>query len=353
MGAVALHTLFPGHNMEMEHGLPFIASWGAWEGVVVPMYHPAAGIHSGRLMLPIQQDWRHFGTLLTSMDFDRVADAFPNPDYRECTDAWDVRQYMELAGGRPLAIDTEVETLVSMIPYCLSFSHSPGTSRVIQASSTAALRELHAYILSTTGHLIFHNALFDPPVLANMGLTGVLNHKFHDTMMMAYLLGDSAQSLKILAYRECGMVMEEFVDVAFGPSKEVAMMWLVDAIHALTPKPIGTRIPKTGKRKGQSVPVFAKGKTGNEQSLMLANRALADCLDDDKPEMDPWARYKGWDTDVQSRITNAAGSPMPPLSIIHVPWSSALYYAARDADATIRLYPYLAAKSMHVGRITL
>ena len=65
LGAVALHTLFPGHSMDLEHGIPFEGSWGGWSGIVVPMYHPAAGLHqAGRFMTLMRQDWAHLGDVL-------------------------------------------------------------------------------------------------------------------------------------------------------------------------------------------------------------------------------------------------------------------------------------------------
>jgi len=359
LGATALHTLFPGHSLEMEHGIPFSGSWGSWSGIVVPMYSPGLGLTGSRFMIPIRGDWTLFGKLVAAglglTDWlHRPEDEYPEVDYKECVDAWDVRQYMEGHGGAHIAIDTEVEDLTTMAPYCLSFSHTPGTSRVIRAASTEALHEFHAYLLSTTGHLIYHNGVFDPPVLASMGLTAVLRHKFRDTMMMSYHYGKlGSQSLKVLAYRLAGMFMKEYEDVVVPHSQNAVALWLAEASARLAPAPSQFRLSKSGKNKGKMMPVKAKTKTGNEKPYSLVTNALTDLLTS-PTTMDPWKRWKGWLPEVQEWIDATMDSvPMPISSITHVPWSEAMYYAARDADATIRIYPVLRKLTANAGAPTL
>jgi uracil-DNA glycosylase len=56
-----------GVNLELEHGFPRMYTgdglWG-WSGVVVPMFHPAAGMHETRYMTPLLEDWRNLGRWL-------------------------------------------------------------------------------------------------------------------------------------------------------------------------------------------------------------------------------------------------------------------------------------------------
>ena len=396
LGAIALHTLFPGHELEMEHGLPFRGEWGAWRGIVIPMYHPAAGLHGGgRFMSMMRDDWaklagiEEFGSL-------RKSDEYPGPDYRECSTSKDVERYMDAWDGHDLAMDTEVYNLRTMKPYCMSFSHRPGTGRVIRAESRDALRQLNNYI-QKRGRVILHNAGFDPRVLAEMGIV-VPPDRFDDTMMMAYHIGYLSQSLKVLAYRLCGMVMEEFQDVAGPPSKRVVMDWLYNAYDKLhsppcyVPEtefagdtmqmitadffPYPPDMKKTVRMKlwkevlaglgndllvyrgapitcrpedAEYLPSFVKTvnslKTGNEKTVQRIQSLLSALLDD-PGSTDPWSRFDDWNDDVRNRIVAAAG-PMPELSITHVPWDKALYYSARDADATIRILPII--RRLHRG----
>jgi len=428
MGAVALHTLFPGHDLETEHGLPFPASWGSWSGIVVPMYHPAAGLRLARFMTTIRGDWEALGRMLEAgLGVDervtgRVVDEYPDEvlDYQECTTARDVDEYMDGMEDSPLATDSEWDSEEDKIPYCMSFSHTPGTARVIRATSTAVLASLNRHLRLLRGRIIYHNVLADPPILEAMGLS-VMGLPFHDTMMMAYHLGDLAQSLKILAFRLRGMEMEDFMEVVGPPSRDAVSCWMYEAAYRLMLPPCfphpnldllpgvpggpdrvarycnvppvksvmanGKKMTKAGRGKlyreqvaaeveadptlltfyrghgvthwmGQEdlLPHFIKAinsiKTGNEKAQGLISKALESLATD--PEMDPWKRWAGWSDDVQAQALEAMDwAPMPRLSIIHVPWDKAMYYSARDADATIRIYPLLNQYSRGVGKVTL
>jgi DNA polymerase len=413
LGAISLHTLFPGHNLEMEHGLPFYASWGSWEGYVIPMYHPAAGLHGGgRFMSFMRDDWERLnGVSVLGLGSLRAEDEYPSPDYRECATAEDVIEYMERGstvsvGGTliDLAIDTETVGYSSE-PFCLSFSHTPGTARVIRAHSRGALSALNSHVQRWGCRVILHNAGFDPPVLRRMGID-VRPGRFDDTMMMAYHLGYLSQSLKILAYRLCGMKMMEFEDVAGPPSKQAVAEWLSEACEGLQVPPcresrdgdidavqmipadfpglqLGEKLAirkRAWKEKlaslGQDLisyrgkpvscrqedapflPSFVKFvnslKTGNERALLLARNLLVSLIDSpEDPDVDPWSRFDGWNEDVRRRILSAATRSMPELSIANVEWKDALYYSARDADATIRILPVLRRMTKGRGRGTL
>jgi len=147
------------------------------------------------------------------------------------------------------------------------------------------------------------------------------------------------------------MQMQEFEDVVVPYSKEAVAVWLAEAQSRLSPV-YTYRLCKSGKNKGRQVPVKPKTKTGNEKSYSLISSALTDILNE--PEMDPWKRWKGWVPEVQEWVlATMDGVSIPPLSITHVPWTKALYYSARDADATIRIYPVLKHLTVNVGRPTL
>jgi uracil-DNA glycosylase family 4 len=422
MGAVALHSMFPGHDLETEHGLPFSASWGAWSGIVVPMYHPAAGLRDARFMTTLRGDWEEFGRILgegLGMDEEvtgRVVDEYPAAilDYQECKTAEDVDEYMGGMWDSPLAVDSEWDSMLTRAPYCMSLSHTPGTSRVIHARSREALGRLAHHLRLLTAPIIYHNALADPDILEAMGLP-VMGHPFHDTMMQAYHLGRFSQSLKTLAFRLLGMEMRDFQEVVRPHSLDAVAVWLSDAVDRLTlplcfpydsslhtacqvareskVPPLktvmenGKKLTKATQGKlyrdqvaaeleahpsllllyrgfaisaypGQEsmLPHFIKAansaKTGKEKAVRLAQSALEDVLTN--PESDPWKRWKGWSEDVQAELLEAMDwTPMPELSIIHVPWPDAVHYSARDADATIRLYPLMNQYSRGVGKPTL
>jgi DNA polymerase len=67
MGAVAC-GLFTNVNLNRDHGIPIAGSWGsAWQGVVFPMFHPSAGLHSTGYMIPLMSDFTALGKLLKEL----------------------------------------------------------------------------------------------------------------------------------------------------------------------------------------------------------------------------------------------------------------------------------------------
>jgi uracil-DNA glycosylase len=67
MGAIAC-SLFPNINLNLDHGLPCVGKWGAWEGVCFPTYHPSAGIHASSFMIPLQADFHTLQLFLHRLD---------------------------------------------------------------------------------------------------------------------------------------------------------------------------------------------------------------------------------------------------------------------------------------------
>ena len=67
MGAVAC-SLWPHIDLTRDHGLPMVGKWGAWSGVLFPMYHPSAGIHATSFMIPLQSDFHALKQFLKKLD---------------------------------------------------------------------------------------------------------------------------------------------------------------------------------------------------------------------------------------------------------------------------------------------
>ena len=56
-----------------------------------------------------------------------------------------------------------------------------------------------------------------------------------------------------------------------------------------------------------------------------------------KPDLDPWDRIKQWNDWDRDQARTMLG-PWPVPSIEHLPEPALVYYACRDADATLRLW---------------
>jgi DNA polymerase len=66
MGQVAC-SLFPKIKLPLQHGIPVVDSWGAWSGVVFPMYHPSAGMRSTGYMIALMSDFDALGKLVKAV----------------------------------------------------------------------------------------------------------------------------------------------------------------------------------------------------------------------------------------------------------------------------------------------
>src|SRR5579863_10282822 len=121
-------------------------------------------------------------------------DPFPNPDYHVCN-AVTAEAYLYSApihhfSAVPiLACDTE--SLPDGTPYCITFSHTPGTGRLIYLPAAGSKYNPRAFetfvdyinFFGLDAHLLFHNYLHDGPVFEQLGLD---IDRSTDTMVREY-----------------------------------------------------------------------------------------------------------------------------------------------------------------------
>lgn len=317
MGAFACYVLDPNINLDLHHGIPLSTDWG----IVYPMYHPAGGLHEPKKMLQIRTDWLRLRRYLAGT-LELPEDLYPNPDYQEITDA---REY-ELDPTRPLACDTESSRSIG--PYCLTFSNTPGTGRLIRADREDLLKDFQGWISRWEAPIIWHNWLYDRRITGQMGLR-FPNRLIRDTMVRAFLLGNLPQGLKALAYRELGMTMQDFDDLVIPYSKQLILKYYRDAYNIEWPK------PEEQMLRGDD----GKWKTYKAQSMntKLKTFFTAYGKNEDKDVFKMWE--ENW-TASQGMIEEQMG-PFPGRDIAHVPFDEVLAYACRDSDATLRLWPIL------------
>jgi uracil-DNA glycosylase family 4 len=191
-------------DMEVVHGQPHIVR-GC---VIVPIIHPAAGLHSTEFQAQIAWDFQQLALAMAGkIPLEPPKDAHPNPSYT-------------VNGGCSITQDAAVDTEGSKEnPWCLSWSTEAGRGRVV--------REGPAFFK----HIILHNAMHDLAVLRAMGARF---ETFDDTMEMAYLLEIEPQGLKALGKRHCGMEMQSYKDVVSGVGNKLAHEYLNKAIEWLS-----------------------------------------------------------------------------------------------------------------------
>lgn len=68
MGSIAC-SIFPEIGpLTLQHGIPLPGKWGAWRGVLFPMFHPSSGIHVVSFMIPLMADFKRLGELSREME---------------------------------------------------------------------------------------------------------------------------------------------------------------------------------------------------------------------------------------------------------------------------------------------
>lgn len=417
MGAVAC-SLFPSLRLSLHHGLPQPGTYGSWEGIVFPSYHPAAGLRSTAYMIPLRQDMIALGKLIKSIDngsFSWPSDPYPSTDYQVIRTESGVFSYLFstlspaiqsqsrvkdlswllhiLSLGLSLATDTETRPDGS--PYCLTFSASPSTGRLIY-SRDRHLIERYIHTLRQLDPLLsFHNYLFDARPYSTMGIP-IPPNRFLDTMVRAFELclggggdeedsgGRGSLSLKVLAYRHLHMQMKTFKEVVFPHTLPHILNWLTLCHTILTPDstplcrcshpqsrhaPRGksskltgpcscgncskwVRLPPPkhpddkslsltlGKLNSLHKAISAGEVTGVEKGV--ENGEGEESIGESSGYMgpDPWKRVRQWGEGERAMLEDLAG-PMPVMDIALVPEPELLDYAVRDADATGRLGRYL------------
>lgn len=314
MGAFACYAVDPAINLELQHGVPIETKWG----LTYPMYHPALGIHEPKKMLMIRNDWIRLKGVLRGT-YTRPVDPYPNPDYAEATDADEIEQ---LDPTQPLGCDTEFHR--GRGPFCLTYSNAAGTGRLIRAERVDLLDAFQRQLDRWEAAICFHNWLADAPVTAAMGLR-IPRRRLVDTMVGVYHLGNLPQGLKALAYREMGMVMQDFEDLVTPYSADLCLSYLLRAAGRTWPKPEEQLIRDDAMQwtiyKPQSMSTKLK-------------RFMTDYMKSNG-ELSVFDRWDNWEE--EQPMMEAACGEWPGLDISHVPFDQVIPYACRDADACLRL----------------
>jgi len=329
MGRVSTQLLLGNVNMEMVHGIPRPADLFGHPVILIPTYHPAAGLHSPEQMILFQADMKVAGEVIRG----KVA---PYPP----VDEWEGEESYSVVGnnfdwdyviGRDLiTIDTESYGIKGA-PWCLSFSVVPGEAWVVMADQTQALARLNEAVNYPDTITGIHNALYDLPVLAQMGATPA---RPADTMVMAYLLQSEPQGLKPLAFRHCGMEMGTYSSMVGEATRAKAIDYLETVMAMEWPDPDPVLEWKKGEphvRQPQNI----KRKVRKVLSDISAGK-----------DVDPYDRWKKMGDTEQ---VEAVIGEMEEGYLSDIPFDDAIYYSARDADATIRIWPILMSRIQALG----
>lgn len=320
MGRISTQFFLGNVDISDVHGIPRTIDFHGLSIIIIPTYHPAAGLHDPDKMLLFNMDMHVAGEVIRG----KIAphppiDAFAGTeDYREIRDE-DIENepYLtELESADTVAIDTE---FARNAPWCLSFSIKPGTSRVVMADQAKVIGLLNEKLSSPETLTICHNLIYDWPVLLKMGIN---IGKPACTMVMAYLLQTEPQGLKALAYRHCGMLMTDYSEMVGGATEQFAEEY-VNIVAALDwPDPESKLEWKDG------VPKVRKPQNIKKKALRILKKG--------KDFASSWKAIK----DGTEEIEQAIGK-LQEGELCDIPFQEALFYSGRDADSTVRIFPIL------------
>lgn len=326
MGAFACHVLDPAIELDIQHGIPQETKWGT----VFPMFHPAGGIHEPKKMLHIRNDWVRLRKYLRGTL--RIAeDSYAGrEDYSEITTPSEIRETLSGYMSQPIANDTE--STRDRDPYCLTYSVKPGSGYLIRASRLDLLEAFQEVLSTWEGPILWHNWLYDGQVVKKMGLK-YPRKLIKDTMVWSFHLGNLPQGLKALSYRELGMKMQDFDDLVKPYSSKLVLDYYREAYNQEWEKPEQQLVrDKEGKWK-----VYKPQSMHTKLKRFFTDWQKSEDNDLEKDVFQMWT--KNWVAE-QSQIEERCGR-WPGKCISHVPFDEALFYACRDSDALLRLWPIM------------
>jgi uracil-DNA glycosylase family 4 len=332
MGASACKLLGSrGVDLESEHGIPRWGELYGWEGWIVPINHPAAGLHDGAMMTPMLEDWEKLGAWIQSGTWGWAEDTVKVRDYQLCRNPIDIDRYFFSYGRRVdqlnlLGLDTETQ---EGRRWSIQVSADVGTGIMIQTDDGVFDPDLLKLLRywAEPSEWALHNAEADLWVATLLNLP---NQPYRDTMQEAYQFQNLPQKLKALARRLLGRIRPGWDDLVTPHSKDKLHEWMTNGIlhaeshwqqvierkHKRTGKPLK---PDVQKSQAESLLFQIMGHMLNNEDYEVWDK-----LDERIPE--------AW----MERLVKAVG-PMPRKGIAHVPIDEAVYYGCSDADDTLAI----------------
>ena len=341
MGRPATRFFLGDVDMELTHGIPRPIEVEGREITLIPAYHPAAGLHSPELMILFHTDMRTAGQVIKKeIDPRPPIDTFKGQENYHLIDDNStfpldpdrIAPHIEDQGIIPgkLVVTCDTEWARGKM-WCLSLSIAPGQAWVIMADQRLALDSFRRLVDYEDVIVPIHNALYDLPVLRE---NGIEPRNPVDTMVMAYLLQNEPQGLKPLAFRHCGMKMGSYSEMVYEATRQRALEYLETAATLEYPDPE----PVLEWKKGEP-------HVRTPQNMLRKIKAALKKVKD-KGE-DPFAKWKA--IKEGKEVVEALLGPLTEAELCDIKRSDAIFYSARDADATIRVFPGLWERITSLG----
>lgn len=318
MGAFAIRRVLgdDADTVEHLHGRP-IEKDGR---IILPCYHPAAGLHDTSTLRFLYDDFQVLRGLLQgkSVADYTIRDEYPNPDYR-VADGWHSGDYMaELQEADCVAVDVETVKRDTEL-WSVQLSTKPGTG----------------WFIPTHGHFNRLNLSEVKPTVAvhyylnDIKWLNISDGNFVDTMTQAYLLG-LPQGLKTLARTLCGIHMISYQEVVRPGQQKLSLQYLTEAGSREWPAPPELEETKWSNKQGKIV-------TRSKHPWSISRKIAKLFRDIEKgDDVDLWTRWQSIPEAERDCVEKVLGA-MPESSLADIPFGEAVAYSVRDADATLRV----------------
>lgn len=308
--------------------------------VVLPVYHPAFGLHDSDKLVDVWASYTRAAEMITGKrSAEPLVDEYPDAEYEDITgiDAAKIlRHYHETAPGLPIAIDTEG---TPADPWSIQFACVRGGGYVLrcdQKDFDLGINALASYA-HLTSVVVLHNAMYDLEMCRVMGLDlSNPSIRLFDTRYAAYIMRTEPQGLKPLLYRWCGMRQASYEDT-IGPIALEQQLDYLGRILALSdedgwPRPD----PRVEHSNDGTSRLYTPQPIERRAEAILADY-YSEKVDKDGSRVDPHKRWRQVDPDLR-RMVEARMGAMPIGTLRDIPLDQAIRYAGRDADGTLRLY---------------
>ena len=317
--------LVPDIDLEAEHGIPRKGEILGWSGWVVPMFHPAAGMHDTRYMIPLLDDWEKLGVWLRTGKWQWPVDEYADRrDYRLAETKRDIIRYFTDNFIEIPWIGGDSETHAYR-PFSVQVSTKPGTGLMVMLDAAELIKEFRGCLGELVGacshELIFHNQEADLDIFES-----VLGHRefaYRDTMQEIYQLqlGPKGQGLKELSLRMLGRKRKSWDEVVGQISKDRLCDWLHDRLMEVCEQ--YTIVPRVSEKTGKPI----KPKIVPHPDQKPIEHVLKHTLGSSK--YDPWKKLV--------EFGYVGGVDMPLKGIANMERGPMIDYACSDADDTLRL----------------
>lgn len=306
---------------------------------IIPIVHPAAGLHSVDSMPAIVDGFNRLRAYLNGT-LEIPTTPYKDPIYREFEGIYEFGKILE-------AIDTEGSRRK---PWCLTASGHPGKATMFKTDVASvygdALREQCRRNPEFT--VLLHNSMHDLDVLHALNIE-IPDGRFIDTMILAYNLCIEPQGLKALSYRHLGKLRDSYDEIVEPHNRIKAVDYIVAAAQYEWAPSESYAVVEAVKGKG----LVAKVKTPHGMNRKL--KSLLTDYNKKGDEVDVRDRWNKWKKDtpwVVEQVEEKLGE-MPVADLSDVDPQTALEYACADADDTLQIFPHLWAKIEEMGLVEL